>query len=356
MPPKPIAPASSVSSTCGSLNARSSLRPGRRSGWPATCGTSQSTSSAVRAARTVTSQYADRQPAFWPSQVAAGTPATLATREPEHHPADRAAAPVARDEVGGDQRGDAEVGAVREPGEEAGDGERGEVGRQRAWPRCRAGTRPSGRSAAHAAAAGRRRRRSAERRPRRRWRTPRSRDRPSGWRPRPRRRAGAAAPSRRTPWSRSRTRPWPARAAPARRAASSGQAPAAARWPGQARSSYSPFPQQRAPRGCSPRSRIVPSDWTHRGCREGPLTLGTIRNWRSERAERLVERRRRAHHGGGLVVVGAVVAADVGRASPGRRSAPGRSSPRSSPRVLARAENASASSASSVCPASSRAQ
>jgi hypothetical protein len=81
MPPKPIAPASRVSSTCGSLNALSSLRPvALRSA--ATCGTSQSTSSAVIAASTVTSQYAERQPACCPSQVAAGTPATLAMPSP----------------------------------------------------------------------------------------------------------------------------------------------------------------------------------------------------------------------------------------------------------------------------------
>ena len=81
MPPKPIAPASSVSSTCGFLKARSSLRPvaSRLAG---TCGTSQSTRPAVSRASAATSQYAERQPAFCPSQVAAGTPATLEMARP----------------------------------------------------------------------------------------------------------------------------------------------------------------------------------------------------------------------------------------------------------------------------------
>ena len=81
MPPKPIAPATSVSSTCGRRSAASSrcqvasLSPRER-------GTNASTSATVTRPSSATSQYAARQPRFWPSQVAAGTPTTLATERP----------------------------------------------------------------------------------------------------------------------------------------------------------------------------------------------------------------------------------------------------------------------------------
>ena len=81
MPPKPIAPASSVSHTCGSRNARSSRRP-VASGSPGNEGTNASTSTAVRSARPVTAQNAARQPDCCPSHVAAGTPITFATDSP----------------------------------------------------------------------------------------------------------------------------------------------------------------------------------------------------------------------------------------------------------------------------------
>ena len=81
MPPNPIAPASKVSQTCGRRNADSSRRP-VAAGSPGTLGTNSSTRAIVSRPRIVTDQYAERQPKFWPSQVAAGTPTTLATDSP----------------------------------------------------------------------------------------------------------------------------------------------------------------------------------------------------------------------------------------------------------------------------------
>ena len=218
MPPKPIAPASRVSRTCGFLNARSSLRP-VASRLAATCGTSQSTSAAVRAASTVTSQYAERQPACWPSQVAAGTPATLATARPSITPTDRPATSLGSDQVGRHEGGDPEVGAVREAGEEPGSGQRGEAGGQGAGgvadqehrhqadqqlPAREPGTEHRDQRGADHHADGVRRDHVAGRR---------------DGHARPRKRSGAAAPSRRTRWCRSRSRPSPARTARGRSAA-----------------------------------------------------------------------------------------------------------------------------------------
>ncbi len=81
MPPKPIAPTSRVSHTCGRANAPSSRRPvcDRSAG---VAGTSAVTSSRVSSPSTVTAQYAERQPRCCPIQVAAGTPTTLAIGSP----------------------------------------------------------------------------------------------------------------------------------------------------------------------------------------------------------------------------------------------------------------------------------
>lgn len=46
------------------------------------CGTNASIIAAASTARTTTAQYAARQPSCWPSHVAAGTPATVATERP----------------------------------------------------------------------------------------------------------------------------------------------------------------------------------------------------------------------------------------------------------------------------------
>ena len=72
---------SRVSQTCESAKADSSLRTSASvsAGW---CGTTRLTSTAVRTPIAATSQYAERQPACWPSQVASGTPATLAMGMP----------------------------------------------------------------------------------------------------------------------------------------------------------------------------------------------------------------------------------------------------------------------------------
>ena len=81
MPPKPVTPTARVSSTCGRRSAPSSVRD-RRPGPAAIRGTTATTAASVNAARTTTAQYAERQPKSWPSHVAAGTPATLATDRP----------------------------------------------------------------------------------------------------------------------------------------------------------------------------------------------------------------------------------------------------------------------------------
>ena len=82
MPPNPIAPASSVSQTCG-LRERAAARGGRSPpGRPGSDGTNAITRATVTSASPATAQYAARQPRLWPSQVAAGTPTTLATERP----------------------------------------------------------------------------------------------------------------------------------------------------------------------------------------------------------------------------------------------------------------------------------
>ena len=81
MPPKPIAPASSVSHAWGSANSRSSRRP-VASASPGQAGTNKVTRAAVSIASAAATQNAERQPRCWPSQVAAGTPTTLATESP----------------------------------------------------------------------------------------------------------------------------------------------------------------------------------------------------------------------------------------------------------------------------------
>ena len=81
MPPKPIAPATIANQTCGLRSACSSRRP-VASGLPGQSGTNASTMAMVSAASPVTTQYDARQPRVWPSQVAAGTPTTLATGRP----------------------------------------------------------------------------------------------------------------------------------------------------------------------------------------------------------------------------------------------------------------------------------
>ena len=81
MPPKPTAPASRVSHTCGTRNADSSRRP-LAPGSPGQDGTNHTTRTRVTTARPPAAQKAARQPSSWPSTVAAGTPITLATESP----------------------------------------------------------------------------------------------------------------------------------------------------------------------------------------------------------------------------------------------------------------------------------
>ena len=78
----------------------------------------------VSAASPATTQYDARQPSVWPSQVAAGTPTTLATGSPISTQGDGAAAPLGGDHARRHQRGDAEVAAVRQPVEESRDHQR----------------------------------------------------------------------------------------------------------------------------------------------------------------------------------------------------------------------------------------
>ena len=120
MPPKPTAPASRVSQTCGSLKAPSSRRP-LASASPGQLGTNASTIDSVTTPSTVTPQKAVRQPRFWPSQVAAGTPTTLATLRPSISDGDGPALAGGGRHADGEERGDTEVGAVGQAGGEAGD-------------------------------------------------------------------------------------------------------------------------------------------------------------------------------------------------------------------------------------------
>jgi hypothetical protein len=81
-------------------------------------------------AMTPTKTKAARQPKYWPSAAAIGTPASVAPVSPSiTRPTARARA--RRRQRGGDQRRDAEVGAVRQAGEEAQQVQREVARRQR---------------------------------------------------------------------------------------------------------------------------------------------------------------------------------------------------------------------------------
>ena len=67
--------------TCGLRSAISSRRP-VASGLPGQFGTKARIIVMVSSASVATTQYDARQPIVWPSQVAAGTPTTLATGRP----------------------------------------------------------------------------------------------------------------------------------------------------------------------------------------------------------------------------------------------------------------------------------
>ena len=82
MPPKPMAPASRVSHTCGSAKARSSRRPDASLSPGDRRARRAPTSASVTTPSAVTAQNAERQPRCWPIHVAAGTPTTLATLSP----------------------------------------------------------------------------------------------------------------------------------------------------------------------------------------------------------------------------------------------------------------------------------
>ena len=143
MPPKPIAPASSGQQHLRVLEARAA-RCGR---WPprlaATCGTSQSTSSSGERGQH-RHQPVRRAPAgVWPEPGRGGHAGDVGDREPEHHPADRPAAPVRR-------RPGRPPPARRRRSRRRAAGRRGtapaSASRSRSparWRRCRAGTRPS---------------------------------------------------------------------------------------------------------------------------------------------------------------------------------------------------------------------
>ena len=217
MPPKPTAPASRVSHTCGFAERAQLAAAGRLGVARAAPARTATTSATVSSARPATAQYAERQPSCWPSQVAAGTPTTLATESPSITRATARPLRAGRAMLGRDQGGDAEVGAVRQPGGEPGQHEQRRrtvasalsgvadgVGRhqrdQQAAPRQtgaeegqhrRADDHPEGVRRDHVAG------RSGSRR-RRRWRS------------------AAADPSSRTRWCRWRSRPWRARAPPGR--------------------------------------------------------------------------------------------------------------------------------------------
>ncbi len=80
-PPKPTAPTSRVSQTCGSRSADSSWR-GLAPSWASTRGTSSSIATRVSTPITTTVAYVLRQPSHCPSSVVSGTPTTLATVRP----------------------------------------------------------------------------------------------------------------------------------------------------------------------------------------------------------------------------------------------------------------------------------
>ena len=77
------------------------------------------TRAAVSTASAAATQNAERQPRCWPSQVAAGTPTTLATERPIITIATARPSRPRGAEAGRDERRDAEVGAVRHAAEEA---------------------------------------------------------------------------------------------------------------------------------------------------------------------------------------------------------------------------------------------
>ena len=218
MPPKPMAPASRVSHTCGMREGTQLAAPGRVLVARAATARSAATSASVTTPSAATAQNAERQPRCWPIQVAAGTPTTLATLSPSITEATARPLRAGLRQARGDQRGDAEVGAVRQPGGEAGQHQPAVRRRERAH-RVADGERDHQRhQQRRAAAAGRRGRPAPGRRRRRRGRRRRSRGRRSGSRRRRRRRSAAAAPSSRTRWCRSRSRPSPARGRRARSA------------------------------------------------------------------------------------------------------------------------------------------
>ena len=68
----------------------------------------------MSSASAAATQNAERQPTCWPSQVAAGTPTTLATESPIITVATARPSRPRGARLGRDQRGDAEVGAVRD--------------------------------------------------------------------------------------------------------------------------------------------------------------------------------------------------------------------------------------------------
>ena len=125
-PPKPTAPAVIVSHTCTRVRALSSWRADAV-GFAGADGTNARTSTAVRSDSPATGKNAERHPRCWPIQVAAGTPTTLATDRPRITWATARPFAVRGCHSGGDQRGDAEVGAVRQPCGEPRHGQRREA-------------------------------------------------------------------------------------------------------------------------------------------------------------------------------------------------------------------------------------
>ena len=123
MPPKPIAPATIANHTCGLRSACSSRRP-VASGLPGQSGTNASTSAMVSAASPATTQYDARQPRCLAEPGRGRHADHVGDREPHQHQRDGAAAPLGGDHARRDQRGDAEVAAVRQPVEEPGDHQR----------------------------------------------------------------------------------------------------------------------------------------------------------------------------------------------------------------------------------------
>ena len=307
MPPKPIAPASSVSHTCGAREAPQLAAAGGLGGRRATTARTASTSSDREQRRgRPPPRRPTRQPRLLSQPGGRRHAEHVRDGQPEHHQRDGAAlAALGRARRRRPARRRRSRRRAGSPSQEPGQHEHPVATPASALSRVADGVRDhqgDQQAAARQPGAEEGQHRGADRpRP---GRTPRSCGRPSGSRRRRRRRSAAAGPWPRTRWCRWRSRP------------SRAPAPPGVKWRVVA------APGEAAGRSSSSRGQSCQPAATSRLFRVPLLTPGpTCRRSAAGDGQRLVERRRGAHHRGGLLVVGAVVAADVGRRGPARRSA-----------------------------------